>query len=151
VAPRPGTYLNSWKRISWDRWGKKDSDAENGDDNGTGNGEGEVEWGMEYEGSGEEGAEDGELVLEEVKRDEGWGRPTVENGNAKSGAEAWGTPSAVGAADWGTGPRVGWDNVANGGWESINTTGWGESPDQKYKPPHIKALEEKAQIEAVGW
>ena len=32
-----------------------------------------------------------------------------------------------------------------------SVSAWGESPTDKYKPPHIKALEEKAKIEEIGW
>jgi hypothetical protein len=28
---------------------------------------------------------------------------------------------------------------------------WAESSPEKYKPPHIKALEEKARLESAGW
>lgn len=28
---------------------------------------------------------------------------------------------------------------------------WVESPSEKYKPPHIKALEEKVKLESAGW
>ncbi|KUJ14222.1 uncharacterized protein LY89DRAFT_686732 [Mollisia scopiformis] len=33
---------------------------------------------------------------------------------------------------------------------TVSLSGWGADSD-KYKPPHIKALEEKALVEAVGW
>jgi hypothetical protein len=68
------------------------------------------------------GEEEGELVLEEVQ-----------------GSDSWGTGN--GSAGWGNG----WGNVESSGG------GWGESSDDKYKAPHIRALEEKAQIEAIGW
>jgi len=46
----------------------------------------------------------------------------------------------------------GWRNggVADSVWGGSQMSGW-DSPSDKYKPPHIKALEEKALIEAVGW
>jgi len=28
---------------------------------------------------------------------------------------------------------------------------WVESPSERYKPPHIKALEEKAKLQSAGW
>jgi hypothetical protein len=34
--------------------------------------------------------------------------------------------------------------------ESVESE-WLESPSEKYKPPHIKALEEKARLESAGW
>jgi len=48
----------------------------------------------------------------------------------------------------------------NGGWgedtaDLIDQKGveseWAESSPEKYKPPHIKALEEKARLESAGW
>ena len=73
-----------------------------------------------------EGGSGGEIVLEEVSAEEtmsiaGWG--VIGDG----GAGGWGrdTPVQDGASGWG-----------------------GE--DEKYKPPHVKALE-KARVEAVGW
>jgi len=41
-------------------------------------------------------------------------------------------------------------SMAESVWGGSQMTGW-ESPSDKYKPPHIKALEEKALIETVGW
>jgi hypothetical protein len=58
--------------------------------------------------------------------EEGQGELVLEE-VTESGVNAWGEPS--GEATWG---------------EST----WGED---KYKPPHIKALEEKASAQAVGW
>lgn len=43
--------------------------------------------------------------------------------------------------------------AASNGWAAetnASYSGWGEESD-RYKPPHIKALEDKALIEAVGW
>jgi len=35
------------------------------------------------------------------------------------------------------------------GWGDVN--GWGEEREDKYKPPHIKALEEQANSDVSGW
>jgi hypothetical protein len=133
VAPKPHTQ--GWKKsFDWSRLRKRD--GENGYENGTESGHEEEGngWGNLAESSAVSGGwgeytpgeEDGELVLEEVQNDS-WG-----NGNGSA--------------------SVGWGN-ANGWGESSGGAGgegWGNS-DDKYKPPHIKALEEKAQIQAAGW
>jgi len=113
---------NTWKRINWSRWGNEKKDGENGDENETEeNGNGS---GGSYSWGDETSfAEEGELVLEEVQ-----------------GNDSWGTEGDSVSAGWGNG----WGNAEHSG-------GWGESSGEKYKPPHIKALEEKAQIEAIGW
>jgi len=128
VAPNPNTP-RSWKRIDWSRLRKRDGENETETENGTvveGNG-----WGNPVESSGVSGGwgeytpgeEDGELVLEEVQSP-GWGTsPGWSSGNAN--ANGWGESS--GSAE---------------GWESSG---------DKYKPPHIKALEEKAQTQTAGW
>jgi hypothetical protein len=66
-----------------------------------------------------------ELVLERVQNDS-W-----DNGNGSA--------------------SVGWGNANGRGESSGSASGEGcGSSDDKYKPPHIKALEEKAQIQAAG-
>jgi hypothetical protein len=114
VAPKP----NSYKRINWSRWAPREKSGENSGDGENGNGsEGTGNENWDSNGWGEEtGAEEGELVLEEVQ----------------------------GSDSWGVGGSAGWGNASS-------TVGWGESSEDKYKPPHIKALEQKAQIEAIGW
>lgn len=70
------------------------------------------------------GGEDGEEEEEEEGEDmtPGW-ELTDENANTE---------------DWGHNPHV------------VETPGW-ESPSEKYKPPHLKALEEQASIDALPW
>jgi hypothetical protein len=71
----------------------------------------------------------------------GWGEytPGDQNGELvleEVQNESWGTASLSVSNGWG------------------NANGWGESSgssDGKYKPPHIKALEETAQISSGGW
>ena len=131
VAPKPNTQ--SWKRIDWSRLRKRDGENANGNETETENGNEEGNgWGNIAVGSGASGgwgeytpgAEDGQLVLEEVQND------------------SWGTGNGSASAGWGN---------ANGwGDSSGSAEGWG-STDDKYKPPHIKALEEKAQTQAAAW
>jgi hypothetical protein len=67
------------------------------------------------------------MVLEEVNAEENISIPE------------WGVIGDGGAGGWGRDTPV-----QNG------ASGWiGE--DDKYKPPHVKALEEKSTVEAVGW
>jgi hypothetical protein len=90
------------------------------------------------EGKGE-GEGEGELVLEEVKEDFSTGEVT--------GWTAGGSNWAESAQQWG-------NSVVEGNGNSPNEEAlgaWGESSGEKDKPPHVKALEEKAQMQAVGW
>ena len=132
-APKPHTQ--GWKKsFDWSRLKKRD--GENRNENGTESGHGEKGngWGNLAESTAVSGGwgeytpseEDGELVLEEVQNDS-WG-----NGNGSA--------------------SVGWGNANGWGESSGNASGegWGSS-DDKNKPPRIKALEEKAQIQAAGW
>ena len=80
-------------------------------------------------------------MLEEVKEDFSTGEraPAVVTGWTAGGSN-W----AESAQQWGNG-------VVEG--NSLNEealAAWGERGD-KYKPPHVKALEEKAQMQAIGW
>jgi hypothetical protein len=127
VAPKPSR--DSWKRIDWSRLRKRDGQNETETENGTAeenNGWGKPADSSDVNGGWGEytpGEEDGDLVLEEVQSP-GWvASPGWSSGNGK--ANGWGESS--GSAE-----------------------GWGSS-DDKYKPPHIKALEEKAQTQAAGW
>jgi hypothetical protein len=112
---------NAWKRINWSRWGNDKKDGEKEDGDET-QGNGNGSGGS-YGWGDETADEDGELVLQEVQ-----------------GNDSWGTGDSSASVGWGSG----WGNG-----ESTVSAGWGS--DDKYKPPHIKALEEKAQIEAIGW
>ncbi len=56
--------------------------------------------------------------------------------------------------------KRGRNNAASGGWGEDNTdlidqdvveSAWLQSPTEKYKPPHVKALEEKEQLKSAGW
>ena len=67
-----------------------------------------------------------ELVLEEV------------NGSDTVSIAGWGVIGDGGAGGWGR------DTPAPDA-----ASAWGG--DDRYKPPHVKALEEKARVEAVGW
>ena len=130
VAPKPNTQ-HSWKRIDWSRLRKRDGENETETENGAveeGNG-----WGNPAETTGVSGGwgewtpgeEDGELVLQEVQSP-GWGTSAGwSSGNANANANGWGETSG-------------------------SAGGWGTSED-KYKPPHIKALEVKAQTQTAGW
>lgn len=130
VAPQP--RAGSWKKVDWSRMRKRDGENENKTENGNeGDGTG---WGNVGGSSGVSGGwgewtpgeEDGELVLQEVPSD------------------SWNAGNGTASAGWGNANGNGWDESPAGG------EGWGNS-DDKYKPPHIKALEEKAQIQAAGW
>jgi len=92
-----------------------------------------------YELAGE--GEEGELVLEEVKEDFSTGERAPA---AVTGWAAGGSNWAESARQWGNGVIEG--NSPNE--EALSA--WGES-GEKYKPPHVKALEEKAQMQAIGW
>ena len=97
-----------------------------GSDSDAVDGEGAVDgWGK---AEGDEGDNFGELVLEEV------------NAEDSMSIAGWGVIGDGGAGGWGRDTPV--PDVASA---------WGGGSDDKYKPPHIKALEEKARIEAVGW
>ncbi|KAH9209513.1 hypothetical protein DL95DRAFT_344275 [Leptodontidium sp. 2 PMI_412] len=86
------------------------------------------EFGKSWRGEKADEEEDGELVLE-----------TVDDG-----------------ADWKEDDEVGWGESAqpqgsSTPWDQDHlNNGWGE-PADKYKPPHVKALEEKSLKEQVGW
>jgi hypothetical protein len=92
--------------------------------------------------------EDGDETVDGEGTVGGWGEGEVENGDELVLEEVNGDDS-VSIAGWGVigdGGAGGWGRdtpVPDG------TSGWGG--DDKYKPPHIKALEEKAKVEAVGW
>jgi hypothetical protein len=136
VAPKPNTQ--SWRKIDWTRWrkGKGEGETENGDMNETNEEEEGNGWGNPTESSGVSGGwgeytpgeEDSELVLQEVQND------------------SWGTASGNASAGWGNANANAWGESSG----SVSGGGWGSS-DDKYKPPHIKALEEKAQIATAGW
>lgn len=76
-------------------------------------------------GWGEEGEDRGEMVLEEV------------TGDDNISIAGWGVIGDGGAGGWGRDTPV-------------QETVWGGA-DDRYKPPHVKILEEKARVEAVGW
>ena len=82
-----------------------------------------VNFGGTVAGDENEDGNSGNLVLEEVNAD------TVAR---------WGVIGDGGAGGWGRDTPI-----------EVSSSGWGQ--EDRYKPPHIKALEEKAMIEAVGW
>ncbi|PVH69021.1 hypothetical protein DL98DRAFT_661894 [Cadophora sp. DSE1049] len=113
---------SGWKN-NWSRWGKSEATDEFGRS---------ATWRKDNEQRVDEKAEEeeeGELVLE-----------TVDDGT-----------------DWKEEDEVGWGESAQppgSTTESWNqdhlNNGWGD-PADKYKPPHVKALEEKSLKEQVGW
>jgi hypothetical protein len=61
----------------------------------------------------------------------------------------WGTESENGKEEGGE--EEGESSERAWGKTDESVSAWGESSTDKYKPPHIKALEEKAKIEEMGW
>lgn len=56
-------------------------------------------------------------------------------------------------------PAEGQD-APNGGWgdgtpdlmdQEAAESAWGDNSSEKYKPPHVKALEEKERMKSEGW
>ena len=81
---------------------------------------------IDGEGTEETGGEDSEeLVLQEVHAEDSMNMAN------------WGVIGDGGVGGWGRDTPV-----------QDAVSGWGQ--DDRYKPPHVKALEEKAMIEAVG-
>lgn len=120
-----GIAPRPWKKLP--SWGPSWRRSRDGEDGETVNGDGTVSGWGEVEDDGER-ENSGELVLEEV---------SAEDSMSIAG---WGVIGDGGAGGWGRDTPV---------QDSASASGWG--PDDRYKPPHIKALEEKAMIEAVGW
>jgi hypothetical protein len=128
--------MAGWKTIEWSRWPRKaggapnpnlDPESESQDENSEGKGEGE-----------------GELVLEEVKEKEDF----------STGESAPVTGWTVGGSNWAESAQQWGNGVVDVEGNSPNKealSAWGESSGEKDKPPHVKALEEKAQMQAVGW
>ena len=114
--------------MNWSRWpGKEDGAPDPNPDSHSAQDQEGNENGWEEE----EGEQEGELVLEEVTG-EGW----------NAGGSSWAETAHL----WGNGVVDGGRNPAN----EDALSAWGDS-SEKYKPPHIKALEEKAQMQAIGW
>jgi hypothetical protein len=134
IAPKPKN--TGWKTIEWSRWPRKDNGAPNPNPNP----ESESQDENRYELAGEEEGK-GKLVLEEVKEDFSTGERAPA---AVTGWTAGGSNWAESAQQWGNGVVEG--NSLNE--EALSA--WGES-GEKSKPPHVKALEEKAQMQAIGW
>ena len=119
-----GVAPRPWKKLP--SWGthtrRRPRDGETAED-AIVNGEGTVDgWGEEKEND-----DSGEMVLEEV------------NAEDSVTVAGWGVIGDGGAGGWGRDTPV-----------QDAASGWGGQED-RYKPPHIKALEQKAMIEAVGW
>lgn len=78
-----------------------------------------------------------------------WSRWNVpENSEkAESAVDGWGEPIDDGDAD-----ELILEEVVSP-WEDgkINDLGWGEESSEKYKPPHVKALEEQNKSIYNGW
>ena len=125
VAPKPSN--NGWKK-NWSRWDA--SGRPNLDDGSSvaGGGDG---YGSRWVTS--ELREEGGLVLQVVEEE-------------VSGSGGWGAAGEQPAA---CGPG----GIMDGPWKLTENAAstWGEAAVDKYKPPHIKALEEQAQMAAVGW
>ncbi|KAH7386388.1 hypothetical protein BKA64DRAFT_645949 [Cadophora sp. MPI-SDFR-AT-0126] len=113
---------NGWKS-NWSRWGKSEATDEFGRS---------ATWRKENEQRSEERAEEeeeDELVLE-----------TVDDGTD------WKEEDEVG---WGESAQPQGSTTDNWNQDHLNN-GWSD-PADKYKPPHVKALEEKSLREQVGW
>jgi hypothetical protein len=125
VAPKPN--VRAYKKLNWRKWpGKEDGAPDpNPDSQSTQDQAEDAESWEEREGEPGE-----ELVLEEVTA-EGW----------TAGGSSWTETTQL----WGNGAV---DEIQNPANEKA-LSAWGES--EKNKPQHIKALEEKANMQAIGW
>jgi hypothetical protein len=142
IAPKP--KVKGWKAIEWSRWPGKDDGGPNPNLDPNPESESQDENRYELAGEGEkeqEGEGQGELVLEEVKEDFSTGERAPA---AVTGWTAGGSNWEESSQQWGNGVVEG----TSPNEEALSA--WGES-GEKYKPPHVKALEEKAQMQAIGW
>jgi hypothetical protein len=133
IAPKPKSA--GWKAIDWARWPGKEDGEPNRNPNPD----------LESEDSGGKGEGEGEFILEEVKEKEDFNTGET----AVTGWTAGGSNWVESAQQWGSGVVDMEGNSHSPNEEALNA--WGERSGEKDKPPHVKALEEKAQMQAVGW
>jgi len=136
-----GTSNSEWGAVSGtDGWGQVPRHNTAGADS-WGNPGSNKGWGNNNDNEVAESVEEGEFVIDDEgdKQNSSWGgMPAV---------TSWGDNNQSGGETWGNGE---WGLSNAGGEEEQPQLSWGEDPNA-YKPPHVRDLEQKERMKALGW